>query len=215
MPVSFDVRPHNNSFIPMQHHPPCVSYFGETNQKTFLTILVIGREYNGIGDATSYAGPYDFKASPRSLFWNRAYCLVGRVTNQDRPLKYYSKKYGISPIIFGNMLPTSIPNGSQNKLAVRGNIGAISVNQHLNNIFSQDLVKRAEVIILSCGPQKAFEGGSATVLNWASDNKKALIKLPYLGSRIGNEEIYKCLSVKDIDSLTRVVSNFRGACSEA
>ena len=192
----------------MLQKPPCISYLGSTDQSSFPLILVIGREYNGTGSASSRIGQYCFDKSPKSLFWNRAYGVIGRATDDNGLLKSQCRREASSPIIFSNLLPISIRNSSKSKLAARKTVTEVMLRKHLTSVFNQEMVKRAEVVILSCGQDAVFEYGKALVRSHCQKTKKKLIELPYLGSRLCNSEIDGGLSKEQIASIRRVVQRF-------
>ena len=193
----------------MPQKPPCVSYLGRTNQLRFPLVLFIGREYNGTGIASSRVGQYCFEKSPKSIFWNRAYCLVDRVIIENNSLKSECRRTISSPILFSNLLPISIPNSSRSKLTARKAITDIALNQHLVNVFSQEIVKRVEIVILSCGQDEVFARGTTLVRSHCKMRKKKLIELPYLGSRLTNADIDAHLSKEQTASIRRLAQRWR------
>ena len=193
----------------MPQNPPCVSYLGDTNQLRFPLVLFIGREYNGTGTASSWVGQYCFEKSPKSLFWNRAYCLIDRVMIENKSLKNECRRTISSPIIFSNLLPISIPNSSRSKLTARKTITDVALNQHLENVFNQEIVRRVEIVIISCGKDKVFARGTTLVRSHCIIRKKKLIELPYLGSRLSNADIDAHLSREQTASIRRLAQRWR------
>ena len=199
--------------MPSQH-APCVSYFGNTDTLAFPLILIVGREYNGMGPVSHQAGRYDFTSSPRSLFWNRAYGLIDRITSEGPTLKDNCKSFRASPIIFSNVLPTAIEASVKNKWSARQKITESAIDRHIASVFQQTLIERVETVILACGPEKVFEYGSKLFRDHCEITRTPIVPLPYLGSRLRNQEFDGLVSESDAKVIRHAVECFRLARSE-
>lgn len=178
-------------------------YFGKSHKYTFPLILIIGREYNGEGEVADKISYYDFKFSPRSAFWNRAYTFVGRACGEK--IKHFCIKAAVSPIIFGNALPISVPNSIKNKNKLRLQISDNKIAAHIEDMFNQNIVQRVKVAILSgIENESIFRKARSLIVEKCQMHNITCFDVPYFASRISNKKIDRCVSDKNREKIKKL-----------
>lgn len=196
---------------------PAVACLGTTASSTFPLILVIGREYNrddpisdGDGRVSKEVGIYNFNdSSARCYFWNRAYRFLERNCKSGHDLKRRAINASQSPVLFSNVLPTSIPTGIASKRDKRRSIPEKDITAHLEGVLSLPIATRVKVVLLSVGIDPVFSHGSDVIRRLAcQETDRKLIELPYFASRCRNEALDNALESKGREVLENVLRSF-------
>jgi|SRR5947207_662961 len=165
---------------------PAIAYLGSSIDTSFPAILVFGREYNNNpANSVRGLGQYCFRCSPRSLFWNRTYRLVARLSGRD-DFKATCIVRHESPIMFSNVLPRPIPNAASasEKRRLRAAISPDALVQHIDGIFSIDaVINRLHLIVLSGVDDAVFRSGVARIRQRCGKRGVSIAEIAYLGSR--------------------------------
>ena len=129
---------------------PIIVVYGETSKKRFPLILVIGREPNNDVNIINKVGLYDFEKSPYCGFWNTSYKIIGEINHFSiREYKHKCKAKKSSIICISNCMPKPILNEVKDKDRIRKKISQEEIREHIDSIFSKDLIKRVKLIILA------------------------------------------------------------------
>lgn len=128
-----------------------ITLFNESLNKKINLILVIGREPNNTNKFNDKVGKYSFEDANNSAFWNISYKKIGELIPLDvKNFKERCKKRQTSPIAYTNSLPRMIEDKNKNKSKERNKISEEELNEHIENIFSKEVIKeRVKLIILS------------------------------------------------------------------
>jgi hypothetical protein len=133
-----------------------VECLGESDKKNFPLLLFFGREYNYTeSPVVIELGTYNFRDSPRSAFWNRAYGLVERICK----LNYFKRtciELNASPILFSNLSPIPILNkiSDSEKDKRRKEIKDDVIRDYIEGIFNMPIIKRVRLVVISAGKEK-------------------------------------------------------------
>jgi len=129
----------------------CSLVYGDTLEKDFSLILVIGREPNRhsniIDKVAHYSSPDD------ASFWQTSHGLIARYAEMDaRKFKSFCKNQNASPIVFSDASPVGLDNrfGWSKKRELRKAIPASVLEQHTQTVFSQsDIISRTAMVLVS------------------------------------------------------------------
>lgn len=129
---------------------PAILTFGQTTQKKFPLIMIVGREPNNSTMSDSTIGNYDFKKYSNCAFWNIAFSLFGHCNSKNtNEIKQTFKNSNCSPIIFTDASPKGIPNIETNKRQFRNTLTHQDFDHQIEVIFNNPLITRVKLIFLS------------------------------------------------------------------
>lgn len=185
-------------------HPLLLS-FGQTYEKDFPVILVVGREPNNETISDKSFGFYDFTKFPNCAFWNLAFKLVGSYNSlTTTQIKQKFIAHNCSPIIFTDASSKGILNKVAAKNEVRNSLKKEDFNAQVDAIFADEkLTKRVKLIILS-GLSSNVYNDFKERLNQQATNRQILTK--EISFLFGNNypKIEKEMSDKEIKIIKSV-----------
>ena len=196
-----------------------VECLGESDKKKFPLLLFFGREYNYTESPVEIElGTYNFRDSPGSNFWNRAYRFVERICERD-DFKDSCIRLNASPILFSNVSPIPIPNKilEPEKDKRRKEIKDDVIRDYIEGIFKMPIIKRVRLVVISVGKEKkVFERFTPPIKRGGERQDITVIEMPlYLGSRESNKEIDGQLSESERDMISSVIEEFYKEKEEA
>ncbi|MGD9933429.1 MAG: hypothetical protein AB7T37_06895 [Dehalococcoidia bacterium] len=167
-------------------HPSLLVY-GDTEKLSFPLMLILGREFNGVGDVVRRVGQYNWSESPRSLFWNTTYRLIAQVAgfSEGMALKDFCSTRRSSPIALSNALPAAIPDGAtaSQKSRLRKAIPESLIHEHASFVLAGALGTRVKLVLLSGADGPDFGAASAVFEEECTRRGLPLATIPYLASR--------------------------------
>lgn len=140
----------------------CSLVLGDTLDKDFPLILVIGREPNNHCNVIDKVGTYP---SPQGCtFWARSHELISRYTGlQPHEFKDQCLKQNASPIVFSDASPLGLDGRytPYRKKKLRQAITPEELADHANTVFSQsNIISRTKFVLISgvegCGLKHAM-----------------------------------------------------------
>ena len=182
--------------------------------KAFPLLLIFGREYNSTISVIPTSGKYDFRESRGPSFWNRTYTLIARACPGSAHLKQRCIDLDLSPLVFANVFPQSIPNQVNAKDAIRADISPSRISDHLQQVFALPIIERVQVVLLSVGAVPNFPFLRDLVTSQCNSQNMHLITLPYLASRSSNRDVDEALSDEDRSAIRRIISKFFASTNE-
>ena len=199
---------------------PTILTFGETVQRTFPLLLVIGREPNRpLGEEVeNTVKHFPLNHDPKCCFWNRSHAQLARIggntTAQEfRKLCQISKA---SPIIYAGSLGICIPNGCRDKDERRWKWvnDPENVIFHIGNIFSHPIIKRVQLAILSGLQAEVFGPVVASMTERFQKSSVLCQPVRFFGSRLSNHNLDADLSPESIRLLHQIYEQFRLSLSD-
>jgi hypothetical protein len=131
----------------MSEAHPAIAVYGDTAERSFPLLMVVGREPNSVNNGPSKGVAtycFDRDDGPRCAFWNTSYGIAARsVGLSTRELKARCRSERASPIIYADALPITIRNQTRNK-KLRGFLRVVTVM--LAAIEVEDLRQREQDI---------------------------------------------------------------------
>ncbi|HSH79123.1 MAG TPA: hypothetical protein VLA19_11405 [Herpetosiphonaceae bacterium] len=192
----------------MQNHP-ILSVFGETEQRDYPLLLIVGREPNGNTPMTNEVGPYDFRIHSRCGFWNTSYAMVARAVGlKTFQFKRRCVSLGGSPIVYTDALPQCVPNAVADKWSSRASITTDVIHQHIDNTFSHTrLLSRVKLVILSGLDHPVFEMSCRLIEQRCRELELRCIRLPFFHG-MHSRTIHGALKEVDRELIRNVVNDF-------
>ena len=190
-----------------------VECLGKSDKKNFPLLLFFGREYNYAESPVEIElGTYNFRDSPTSAFWNRAYGLVERIYERD-DFKDSCIELNASPILFSNVSPRPIPNEKPDseKRQIRTEITDDSIRGYIEGIFKMPIIKRVHIVVISVGKEKkVFERFTQPIKRECEKQDITVIETPgYIARQsMSTDEIDGQLSESERDMIRGVIEEF-------
>lgn len=153
---------------------PLICLYKDTIKKNFPIILIFGREPNNEVPFYNEIGLYDFDEKPKTGFWNISYKLVGDLHNLSvKELKDKCKSKESSILAYTDCSPCPIPSNISNyrKKKIRQNIPTNEIENHIEDIFSKEIINRVKLIILSGVSGEDFRKSVDLIKNKCEERK--------------------------------------------
>ena len=183
--------------------------FGETERKDFPLILVFGRESNGSNKVVPGISIYDETVSSGSAFWNRSLKFVQRCSESSKHLRDESVQRKSGPVIFTNAFPHPILNSVQNKDSIRSSLGDQTVSEHINNVFSLDIINRVRLVIFSTGPKEMFRYSRGVVHSLCKLKSIKFVEVPYFANPyVNNQELDESIKIEEKKAIKTIVDEY-------
>lgn len=183
--------------------------YGQTVQKEFPLIMIIGREPNNSTMSDSTLGEYKFEDFPNCAFWNLSFSLLASYNSTTTfEVKQAFQKVKTSPIIFTDASPRGIPNKEVNKKQFRKLLTQKEFQHQVDTIFSNaKLISRVKLIFLSGLEDISFSYFTNQLSNKALQHSIHTKKIPFL---FGNNvpQIKAQMTDKEIRILQSVFQEF-------
>lgn len=188
---------------------PLISVYGDTAQRTFPLLLVIGQEPNTDHAMGTHIGGYDFVQHPRCGFWNVAYMLAARSAGmQTYQLKQHCVARGSSPILFADALPIGLRNDIKTKHLARKNVPHTLIDDHVSAILSHKaILDRVDLIILSGLYDSAFSHAKQQLRAGAEAQGLPCIELPFFHG-VNSKHIQARLDESNRERIQTIVNRF-------
>lgn len=128
--------------------------FGQTENKEFPLILVVGREPNNVSSShIDGVTTYEFvtKDQRQCAFWNTSFSLIGLPNGlRSSKMKELFIANNSSPILFTDASPKGIKNSVSNKNAIRETVTKDEIEEHVNAIFANEkFISRIKLVLFS------------------------------------------------------------------
>ena len=189
-------------------HPAILTY-GQTVQKEFPLIMIIGREPNNSTMSDSSFGEYKFEDFPNCAFWNQSFGLLASYNSKTTfEIKQLFQRVKSSPIIFTDASPKGIPNKEVNKKQFRNLLTTDEFQHQVDTIFSNArLISRVKLIFLSGLTDFSFSNFTNQLSNRALQHSISTKEIPFL---FGNNvpKIKTQMTDKEIQILQSVFQEF-------
>jgi len=189
---------------------PLFLAFGQTVEKDFPIVLVVGREPNNNSVSDKTIGHYDFKKYSTCAFWNIAFKVFGAYNDLTTPqVKQLLIKRNASPIVFTDASPKAIPNKVKDKNSIRVTLTDEEINEHVTAIFAnENLMKRVKLVLFS-GLEDAKYNKFKTLFNEQAAKRQMPIK--EVSFFIGNNysKIEKQIGDKEVGLLKQIYNSFQ------
>ncbi len=189
-------------------HPAILTY-GQTVQKEFPLIMIIGREPNNSTMSDSSFGEYKFEDFPNCAFWNQSFGLLATYNSKKTfEVKQMFQRAKSSPIIFTDASPKGIPNKEVNKKQFRSLLTKDEFKHQVDTIFSNEkLISRVKLILLSGLTDISFLYFTTELTTRAMQHSIPTKEIPFL---FGNNfpKIKNIITDKEIQILQSVFNEF-------
>ena len=182
---------------------------GYARNYQFPLVLVIGGAASNEDNRLTKTGigTYDFDAS-KSSFWDATYAIYGEANDLSAAeVKSICKKHNCSPIVFTDVCPYGVPNGT-NKLDIYKEVSADEYVAHINNIFSLDsIIKRLELglVILGSGHEELLDAANEYIKKKCEEKKILWVETPFVLSHYKKKENIEALRAKDCMPVLRKI----------
>lgn len=189
---------------------PLFLTFGQTTEKDFPIVLIVGREPNNNSVSDKTVGQYDFIKYSNCAFWNIAFKVFSAYNGLTTPqVKQLFIQQNASPVVFTDASPKGIQNKVKDKNAIRSTLTDEEISKHVEAIFANDkLMKRVKLVLFS-GLEDAKYNKFKTLFNEQAAKRQMPIK--EVSFFIGNNysKIEKQISDKEILLLKQIFNSFK------